>query len=121
MKYYPAETKIDGTRIMVKARVWEKSSIAEWFLFDTGSDVVAMPKKVLQKIGAKKLREVLVKGTTGESAGELYTLNFECGGIQVENIEAYASQADYLIGMNFILRAKISFFFNGQQMIWVTP
>lgn len=109
MRYYPVETKIEPAKILVKAVVWEKQAITHWFLFDTGSDVVSIPKDILIQIGAKKLKDVKVKGAIGEAPGELYSANIECGGIKLEGVEVYSGE-DYLIGMNFIIRANIGFF-----------
>jgi predicted aspartyl protease len=121
MMYYPAETKIEGTKILVKAKIWSRQeSLSHWFHFDTGSDVIAIPREVLKRMEASKIRDVKVKGVIGGTEGELYSINIDCGGVRLEDVEVYASTEDYLLGMNFVLRAKVGFFFNGRQLIWVT-
>lgn len=122
MRQYPIKTRTNGLKIEIWTTIKGKNGSFEgWFCFDTGSYTVVLPNKILKEIGAEKTTEITASGFAGNIKGDLYKISVECGGVEVEPVEAFSSEKEYyLIGMNFITRGEFGFFFDRQQLFLIT-
>lgn len=126
MNLRPVETVLVEGRIMLRAKVWAESEdnfVEELFLFDTGSDGIFLPKKALEKIGAKEVRKYTAESFGGNIVDVVeHKVNIRCGmDTSVYGIIAGSSDSedDYLIGMSFVNALEAGFFFNGTSLFWV--
>ena len=119
MKQHRLETKSEGFKIEIKAKVkGAKGEFEGWFCFDTGAYTVVLPKKVIEEIGAENVKKVDVSGFESEWKGDLYRATVQCGGVEVDKVEVLSSNGEYyLIGMNFIKRGNLGFFFDREDLI----